>query len=291
MLIHARIPLLACIACLFTTAPALAGDGIRLEVDFIEGGEGQVREHATIWLSRRRLRIEQRTPGLKRSGHTLIYRGDQDRLYSLDTANRAYVDVERRMMAALGLEMRAARREVDSQLARLPKDQHAIAQRLLALPEPRVSPTKTPLSVVASDRLQEIGGRVCRGIFLRRAGVRVGEGCVVSWAEIGVSRADLEVFRQLANFQRELMGANGLTPLEIVPNQPLDILVQFDGFPMYLKLLQGGLEKSSIRVTAVEPITSTAGLFEPPRGYARRGVLSLLAERFGAAPPPAGSAP
>jgi hypothetical protein len=72
------------------------------------------------------------------------------------------------------------------------------------------------------------------------------------------------------------MGASELTPLEIVPNQPLDVLVQFDGFPLYLKTQSGGKQRSEIRVVKAEHLVPNESLFEVPVGYEKRSAFEVI---------------
>jgi hypothetical protein len=258
-----------------SAGPSLAA-GLRVDVEFAAAGEGEAAERARIWISERRLRFQRITPG-QDADHVLIFRGDQDRFYSIHPAERAYLAVDRQLIADLGLPMLAARREVDSQLAQLPSDQHAALERLLGAREEEGAMTRRPVRVYPIEGSTKIGRYTCAHRLVMREAVKVGEACVVAWSEVGIGPEDLEVLRQLANFQRELMGARELTPLEIVPNQPLDLLVQFDGFPLYLRKWRDGEPRSVIRVTDARPIgPDSASLFEVPGGYRLRSAFSLF---------------
>ena len=76
------------------------------------------------------------------------------------------------------------------------------------------------------------------------------------------------------------MGVQALTPLEIVPNQPLYLLVQFDGFPMHFRNLRHGALHSEIRVTDARRLEQGAGLFEAPADYGVRSAFSWIAQRM-----------
>jgi uncharacterized protein YdhG (YjbR/CyaY superfamily) len=261
--------------------------GSRFDVEFSGGPQGHIRERARIWISDRKLRIEQYTPGLKRSKHVLIYRGDQDRFYSLNPERKTYVRVEREMIAAFGFEMKAARVEVDATLRRLPEDQHKMFERLIGAKESGEAVVKTPVMVVKKDARLRMGKYVCRIMELVRDDIRIGETCVVPWKQVGVTQPDLEVFRTLANFQRELMGARDLTPLEIVPNQRLDLIVQFGGFPLYLKRTNGGKDESLIKVLEIKPLKRADAMFMVPKDYVPVSPLTLLVGNVPEAPAPA----
>ncbi len=270
-------------------APASAvAEGARFDIEFQGGPQGHVRERARIWVSDRKVRIEQYTPGVKKSKHVLIYRGDLDRFYSLNPERKTYVGVERELIAAFGFEMKAARVEVDATLRRLPDDQHKMFERLIGASESGEAVVKAPVTVEKKDARLRLGKYTCQIMELKRAEVRIGEACVTPWRQVGVTQHDLEVFRTLANFQRELMGARDLTPLEIVPNQRLDLIVQFGGFPLYLKKWNNGVEESMIKVLEIKELKRAHAMFEVPKDYVPVSPLTLLVGDPG---PPAEPAP
>jgi hypothetical protein len=256
---------------------AMAVSGTRIDVDFIEARTGHVKQQARVWIAGRRLRIDHRTPGRKGSEHVLLYRGDLDLFYSVDPGKKLYTAIDRMLIAAVGFQKATARREVDAQLQKLPDDQHRMLERLFGVREPGEALERAPVRVVARPDTQVIGHLRCRRMDILREMAVIGEVCVVPWSKIGIGIDDLEIFRQFANFQRELMGAKDLTPLEIVPNQELDVLVQFDGFPLYLRRGEKREQQSVIRVTGAKAVQMKDRLFEVPAGYRERSVLSLLA--------------
>jgi len=276
---------------IFLAPMSALASGSRVDIEFRGGPGGYIHERARIWISKRKLRIEQFTPGLKRSKHVLIYRGDLDRFYSLNPERKTFVSVDRELIAAFGFEMKAARVEVDATLRRLPDDQHKMLERLLGARESGEAIVKHPVEVVPRKTTARVGRYTCRKMSLVRAKELVGEICVVDWSKIGVTRQDLEVFRKLANFQRELMGARDLTPLEIVPNQRLDLLVQFGGFPLYLKRRNGGRDQSLIRVIDIVPLGNAEAKFLVPKDYRPVSPLSLLVGEIPEPTPPARPAP
>lgn len=267
------------------TVPGVAPTGVQIDVEFRGGGR---LESARVWVSERRIRIEQQTAALRRGSHVLIYRGDQDRFLSLDSRSRAYVEIDRELIVAAGLQTNAARREVDGQLGRLPRVQHAAFERLFGIRENGDPLARSPVLIRDAEGTDRVGEFTCRRRELVRDDVKLAELCVTDWGSVGIGPADLEVFRQLANFQRELMGARELTPLEFVPNQPFDLLVQFDGFPLYLRGVDGSPLQGEIRVTGLRRIVATRDLFDVPTDYAMRSAYSLF---FGMAEQPAAPAP
>jgi len=291
MSLFARVSALVCtltliFCCLASQVTAAASEAVRIEVDFEASASTGAQTHVTFWLSPKRVRIEQRARGHKAVGQQLLYQADFDRLYSISDVDQEYIEVDRDLVTALGIEVRAARREMNAQLAKLPRDQRAAFERLLGVNGAKDQQKKETTRIVATDQVEIVNGHKCRQVTVSRSDDQTGVACVVPYRAIGLTRRHLEVFRQLANFQRELMGARGLTPLEMVPNQPLDLLTQFDGFPLYLTRYASGGELSRIRVTGTETVAVEADFFELPAGYNLRGAFTeFQAERPGLSSP------
>jgi hypothetical protein len=58
--------------------------------------------------------------------------------------------------------------------------------------------------------------------------------------------------------------------MELVPDQPLDLIVQLGGLPLSFERSVDGRERSEIRVTSVERVEAPESLFEAPADYALR---------------------
>ena len=294
-----RIVFASVVASGFFIVPgaAFAEQVMRVEVQFLDAERGDATQHALLTIARNKLRIDQFTNlEQRRAVHTLIYRGDRDVIYSIDPKDRQYIAVDRELIAAMSVELQAARREIETVYKRLPDDQRKTSEHFVGL-RALQDDGRVQAALWVRDEGSTVRrlGRRCRKVSLWRAQVQVAGGCVVPWESMGIGARDLDVFRQMANFQREVMGAQGLTPLEVVPDQPLDILVQLDGFPLELSRRQDGKLVSAIRVTKAAKMNVPAGTFEVPRGYAVRAGFEFLAigmnEPGGAQAGPAKKAP
>ena len=266
---------------------ALASDVARFEVDFFKNGSPYAINHATVWVSARRIRIEQRAPGTGESGPVLIYRGDEDRFISVHDHAKNYSVIKRKRVENLALEIQQARLAIERQLQSLPGDQRKAFEQLLGITPPDPEMLSKPIVVTSDNITDNVSGYKCTRETLTRGDVSIGHACVAPWDKIGLTRADMEIFRHLGNFQREAMGARGLTPLELVPNQPLDLLVQFNGFPLYYRRVIDNQQHSAIQVTAVDTIPKNDALFEPPKGYTLHKGARGFRSHLGVEQPPA----
>jgi hypothetical protein len=276
---------------------ARAAEVIRIEVEFFEGGNETPVNRATVLTSQRRVRVEQRSPGAVNSPPVFIYRGDQDRLYSVVEQARSYVAIERQMLERLGSGTRSAHREVDLQLDGVPKDQQRLFGHWLGASQLDPNRPDDPLIVKRSDEMDTVAGYACRRVTLSRSSRVLASGCVADWQTVGLTPEDVEVFRSLAMLARDAMASRSPIPKELVPGQPLDLIVQLGGFPVFFERAGHVAGDNSIRVASVERIAADDSLFEVPVGFtARTGMAglasfaSLLAMPSRGAPPSAGPA-
>ncbi len=247
-----------------------AAEGFRFEIEFLAKGSPVPVNRATVWSSERRIRVEQQVPGAKSAGPVFVYRGDADHLLSISDRTRRYARIERQLLSRVGSETKRARREVERQLKALPSDQRKAFERLLGVARQDPDMVDDPVVVERTSEQGEVAGFACTFARLARSDRRVGRACIVDWERIGMKPADLEVFRQLANFQRDAIGTRALTPMELVPNQPLDLITQFGGLPLSYRREVDGEERSAIRVVSVSYEAMADSLFEAPPGYALR---------------------
>ena len=269
---------------------------VKIEIDFFENGSSEPINHATVWTSSRLLRVDQSPPGQRATRASFIYRGDEDLVLSLSERDRSYARVARQMISALAQETKGPRRELDAQLRGLPGDQRAAFERLLGVSRQDPDMARRSVRVERSGGSASVAGFDCDRVSLSRDGRPIGDACVAPWQRLGMTPSDVEIFRSLANLQRDVLGARALTPMELVPDQPLDLIVQFGGLPLSFERSAGGRARSAIRVTSVERIEAEGSLFEAPADYARReGVRALLGQlrppRSPSAASPAAPAP
>ena len=284
MMFRARLLALFLLAiaatALWPADPALAESrATRFEIEFFQHGSSEPMNHATILISDRRVRIEQRRTGALEGGPVLVYRGDKDLVLSISDREQQYSRIERSMLRLLGMkstrvESRATRRAVDGHLSGLPSDQQRALERVLGLS--RSDSPGVPLVVEHEVEANSFAGIECKKVTMSRGKRSVGDACVASWTSVGLDQSDIEVFRTLANFQRDVLGARGVTPLEFVPDQAFDLIVQFDGFPLSFRRIVDEEERSAIRIRSIEHLAADDSLFSAPSGYALRAGFSAF---------------
>ncbi|MEZ4282817.1 MAG: hypothetical protein R3F21_24730 [Myxococcota bacterium] len=267
-------------------AQAAAGSGrtemIRIEVEFFANAEPVPVNRATVHVFDRRVRVEQRGAEGSAPAPVFLYRGDQDRLYSIVDSARTYVQIERKMIEQLGGGSGAgsaakARREVDRQLEGIPQDQARLYGHLLGRSALDPSRPEDPLVIARTGERATAAGYACQRATIHRSGRLLAAGCVADWDVVGLTPEDVEVFRSLALLARDAMTSRSPMPKELVPGQPLDLIVQLGGFPVHFERAGEAAGDSAVRVASIERIAVDDALFEVPPGYAaRKGMAGLM---------------
>ncbi len=258
-------------------AAAGADDVVRIEVEFFEGDDPSPVNRATVFTSQRRVRVEQRGADPANPPPVFVYRGDQDRLYSIVDPARTYVMLERAMLDRLGAGPRLARSEIDRQLEGVPRDQQRLYGHLLGTSSLDPSKPEDPLVVARTGELDTASGFPCRRATISRSGRLLARGCIADWDVVGLAPADADAFRSLALLARDAMASRSPVPKELVPGQPLDLIVQLGGMPIHFERAGDFPGASSVRVTSVERMPAQDALFEVPAGYTARTGLTGLA--------------
>lgn len=253
---------------------------IRIEVEFFAGGDPAPVNRATVHVSDRRVRVEQRGAEGSAPAPVFLYRGDQDRLYSVVDSARTYVMLERKMIEQLGGGRGGAgmaRREVDRQLEGIPQDQARLYGHLLGSSSLDPSRPEDPLVIARTGERSTAAGYACQRATIHRSGRLLAAGCVADWDAVGLTPEDVEVFRSLALLARDAMASRSPMPKELVPGQPLDLIVQLGGFPVHFERAGAAAGDSAVRVASIERISVDDALFEVPPGYAARtGMAGLM---------------
>lgn len=255
---------------------AHAAEGIRIEVEFFQNAAPEPSNRALVFISERRLRIEQQSAGASQDVPVFLYRGDRNLLYSIVDGERTYLKIEPRLLMAMG-GRRTARRELASTMDPIPEDQRRFFGHLLGTSQIDASRSEDVLVVRRTGGVGNFAGYACREVELGYVDRLLAQGCVADWQDVGLAPEDVEVFRSLASLVSSAAGRAGALPIEMVPGQPLDLVVQLGGFPLFFERAGRSSEASAIRVASVERMEVADADFDVPAGYAARsGVAGVF---------------
>ena len=232
-----------------------------------------------IWVEGSQVRIDDSWEVAGITWSTMLYHGDQDVFIGLDQKQRSYVRIDRPTLATIGARVRMLRVVLDSQMAGLSYEQRATVARMLGSSEMSSQPVP-PLVTHDTGEREEVDGRDCRLVEVRRGGRSVGMAWVASWDRVALEEDSLHVFKKLAGLLGEL---NGTMNVGGVPTQLFEVFEGFAGFPMRVRWDRDGQPTSEVRFISVLEEETQSQLFVVPADYRQRG----LADRTPASVAPA----
>lgn len=264
----ALVGLLALLAAAAGPAPAAADILLETETRFPESAPEAVRR-GRIWLDASRIRLEFEDPSRPGASATVIFRGDRDLYWALDAEARAYVQIDRAEVSALGERVARARREMTERLDELPPEQRAAVEQMLQDMQP-AEPADEVERVVPTEVRGEIDGLPARLHRMMLGDVLAGEIWTTSWKHVGASRRDFRAFKQLASFQRELLASLGRSAGAAFGGEPFELFDRLDGYPLRVRRVQRGVLEAETRFALPRRVESDPARYALPDGYERR---------------------
>lgn len=249
-------------------SPASADWLLDTETRLPDSDDGAFRR-GRIWLDASRVRIEfsdSRTPD---QVATVIFRADRDLYWALDPETRSYVEIQRDEVVALGRRVAEARQQMESRLQDLPPAERARVEQMLADMQP-TEPARMAEEVATTAVRGEQDGLPTRLHRMMIGHEMVGEIWTVDWKVVEAGRLDFRVFKQLADFQRELLSTLGESAGTAFGGEPFEVFDKLDGYPVRVRRLRDGIMQAETRFAPPRRIPADAARFEAPEGYVRR---------------------
>jgi hypothetical protein len=229
------------------------------------GASAQAPQVTRAYLQQDKLKIE------IASGTTpqeIIFRGDLGQLWIVDRAARSYRTVDRKQMQAMGQQMDAALKSLESDLDRLPPAERKRVEQLMLGEKPSLAESATT-EFRKTDRQDTIDGFPCIGYDYYRGGEKVGEAWLASWDAIGVDRQTFAVFE---SFQEFLKPAGSGSALKRGLRADLANLSRLDGFPLVIRDVKDSKVVSESRMRIIDRGSVASDQFEVPSGFTEQAL-------------------
>lgn len=251
------------LALLCAAGAAQAGVVVEMAERDVRSGKTQGVDRLTVQGGA--ARIEEVVAGARASDYTLFR---DDVIYNVRPAERSYIAMDRKGIAAMAGKMNAAMAQARAQMANMPPEQRAMMEKMMGgMPG---APAKPAAPLVARDtgRSDSVGSRSCRVWEMTRGGQVEEQLCVVPFSEVPGKEDLLALSRRMAELMRamsEAMPALGDTSRDIeamnaVRGYPIRIRSYEKGKPMPTEtVLQSWREEN------VAP-----ALLQVPAGYRRQ---------------------
>ncbi|MFZ9886931.1 MAG: DUF4412 domain-containing protein [Myxococcota bacterium] len=214
-----------------------------------------------IWAEGGKLRVEVKSAG----GTDSILLFKDDALYTVDPRARRYARIDRATVVRMGSQLKAARAQLEAQLASMPKEQRAMMESMMAgAMMPAAAPKR---DLRETNRKEEAAGYACKVWEVLEAGAKVTELCVVDPQKLPAGAdlaASMKTFGALAKEMAESMGVSGAlddswTQLETVK-----------GWPVITRHFAQGKMTDELALRLVREEKCGASPFEVPAGYVQQ---------------------
>lgn len=256
-----------------------ASAGVRATTQSTDGQTGTKPVLTSMELSESRLRMDVENPGEGRPPITMIFDGEKQILLIVNHEDKSITKLDAQTGDAIRKRMAAARAEVRAKFGKMPPEQRAMAEKLMAghsgiagFEDPKPAPPASALEVRAAGRDDNVSGRPCRVFEVDQAGSQTAEICVQSWKDAGVTEDDLRALEELGEFQTRMVDEVGGSPVASM-HHPFDLFRQVQGIPLRTRQKD---HKGAVRETTFTSMAKAEiapARFLPPTDYAIRELL------------------
>lgn len=160
---------------------------------------------STIYVEGSRMRMEHGGEG----GVVWLFDAEKKQLTILDPKAKTYSEANEADMKAAGArfkaQMDAARRQMESAMAKMPPAQRAQMEAMMAKRgQTSKTPPPEPTSFEPTGAKSTVAGFACDGYREVRGGQTRAEGCYIPWGP-AVSREDLKPLRAMSEFMSDMI--------------------------------------------------------------------------------------
>lgn len=261
------------VAMLASAIPEPASGGVHMVAEIQEFRlRSPEPRRVEIWVDGSRVRIDDSWQAAGASWNTMLYYGTQDVLFGVDQKERTYVRVDRLALTEIATKVRMLRVMLEARMQGLSAGQRATASRMLGTSE-LYDKDVLPLVTRDTGTREEVDGRDCRLVEIRRKDLVVGMAWVASWDRVALKEDSLRVFKKLASLLGEL---NGALKVPGVSTQLFEVFDAFEGFPLRVRWDRDGRPISNVRFISLKEEKTASQLFALPADYRERGLTNRV---------------
>lgn len=213
------------------------------------------------------LRIDMQVdPASGSASRSILFDAASETIYSVNHAARNYVRLDKATIQAMSGQMSQAMRQMQEQLAKMPKEQREMMERMMK--------GKMPPSAQGAQLEREIRGPVADGEF-QKYEVWVGnQKRVELWTkdfdDLGIPSTAFDVFKKMAMLFEELASAAAQNPMfQSMTDNAFSSISKIEGFPVRSLQVDSGVET---RFSEVTNESLPAELLQVPAGYKQQAL-------------------
>lgn len=192
-----------------------------------------------------------------------------DRFIVVEHEERRYAVVDQAMLDEVGTQLDAAMKEMEKQLAGLPPEQRAMAEKMMQQQMAGLMGTKS----MSARRVEESGsgewnGQSCRKYSVFEGGNLTQEICTAALDQVEGAAEALQAFQRMAGYLHKMTEA--LPMAAAAGPNPGELLDQVSGFPVVTRDYRMGRVVQTMTLVSAEVLEIDEGAFAVPEGYSQR---------------------
>jgi hypothetical protein len=214
----------------------------------------------------------------------MIFRGDLNRAWVIDPQKRTYSEMTaetlQRMAGQMSGAMAAAQAQMQAELAKMPPEQRAQLEAMLAgrggLAGLSGQPARAPqVSYAKTGASKSVGSWRC-DVYSKNVDGRKDEDlCIAPIAAAGLSAADFQIFERFSTFMAPIMSSSVVPQDDVLRWSAMNKAIGFQGMPLDTVTYSGGRPDRQMTVNKLERTSIPASTYELPAGLTRQEIPSL----------------
>jgi Domain of unknown function (DUF4412) len=200
-------------------------------------------------------------------GNASIVKGDT--MYVVDDQEKTFVVFDKATMEKLAVQINAAMEKMKEQLSKLPPEQRAQVEQMMAAQMPGLDGKEYVVEAVDTGKSDKVDSRACRVWDVKRNDVLDEQLCVVPYSALPGKENLPAVFAKFAKLFEEM--AKSVPMLTGMMTSEFNTMIRVNGFPVRTRPYDDGklgTTEQLVKVWREEALP--ASMFEIPAGYTQK---------------------
>jgi hypothetical protein len=197
-------------------------------------------------------------------------------MYVIDDKDKSYVVFDKATMDELAKQLNSAMAQMKEQLAKLPPEQRAQVEQMIAQQMPGMAGDgkKWTVEVIDTGKSDKVDGRSCRLWDVKRNDELDEQLCVVPYTSLPGKENFQAVFASFAKVFEEM--AKSVPTLAGMMDTEFDAQAKVNGFPVRTRSYENGKLGADEQIMTVwREEAVPASMFEVPAGYKQKSIEAL----------------
>lgn len=270
--------LTALVLMILMAGAALADTSIDFELKNFTKGEAAETAAGVFQIAGKNVTAEFRPAGAASSKGRIIFLGEKEVLWVINDGDKSYIELDRKTMAELAVQMKAAKAQLDEQLSKLPPEQRKMVEQSMQGALGGAEEVKA-MEYRAAEERKTVNGFACRRYDILTGGAKSGEIWAAPYAAVKIEPADMAAVTRMTDFFMEFINSMSIMmpALKHARREMASFHSSVDGFPVQSRTMDGEKVESEMQLKAVRHDQIPASVFALPEGYKQQAMPKLPA--------------